>query len=405
VRKVGTAEHQQSTSSDATLNTMSWRVGRGEDQQVTRFVLTWLSTAAGGAERSVGELAVALAADGHEVVLVWWDTTSADTNTLDDHQVTVCQVADLPGYRAAMGRALHTAAGAVVISTHRTMLVDVAMAQWHAVPIVVVVRALLLAEGRLRILDEVSGQLGGHTPHELNWDVLAAADCWVGVSTAATRCLLAHAPQGIRVERIYNGVPVNTQGLPQLPRRVRHIGVVARAEPWKRIDRLFTAFAALPEHLSARMCAHVFGDGPELRELRRQARELGVTARTVFHGHVGLEWTQRCDVLVSTCEIEAFGRVVVEAGAAGLPQIVPDQGGAAELVIPGMTGLHYDVDDPTALTHALAEVAAWSPADYHRHATAAHTHARRFSLATCAAAYARLAAELLTGHRGENAIA
>ncbi len=36
----------------------------------------------------------------------------------------------------------------------------------------------------------------------------------------------------------------------------------------------------------------------------------------------------------------------VEAGAAGLPQIVPDQGGTAELVIPETTGLHYDVDDP-----------------------------------------------------------
>jgi glycosyltransferase involved in cell wall biosynthesis len=372
---------------------------------VTRFVLTWLSTAAGGAERSVAELTSALASSGHEVMLVWWDATGTESDTLLDQGVAVYRVADLLSYRAALQAALGSGTESVVIGTHRTMLVDVAMAQRHTAPIIVVVRALLLAEGRLRILDEVSGQLIGRTPHELNWNVLAAADCWVGVSTAATRCLLAHVPQGVRVERIYNGVPVSAQWTPRTPGRVRRIGIAARAEPWKRIDRLFPAVAALPEHLLAPMSVHVFGEGPELARLQRQARRLGLADRTIYHGHIGPEWTQRCDVLVSTCEIEAFGRVIVEAGVAGIPHIVPDQGGTAELVVPGMTGLHYDVNEPAALTRALATVASWGPADYHRHAAAAHAHARRFSLTACAAAYARLGADLLTDRRGENAIA
>lgn len=372
---------------------------------MARFVLTWLSTAAGGAERSVGELAGALARFGNEVTLVWWDATGNGLNTLVDPRVAVRRVADLPGYRAALRTALCSGTGSVVIGTHRTMLVDVLLARRHGTPVIIVVRALLLAEGRPRILDEVSGQLVGRTPQELDWDVLAEADCWVGVSAAATRCLLAHAPRGIRVEWIYNGVSIDAPRPPQRPRRVRHVGVAARAEPWKRIDRLFTAFADLPQRLASPLCVHVFGDGPELPRLRRQARELGLADRTVYHGLVGPHWTRQCDVLVSTCEIEAFGRVVVEAGAAGLPQVVPDQGGSAELVFPGMTGLHYDVDDPDALTRALAEVAAWSPADYHRHATAAHAHARRFSLTTCATAYARLATDLLAGRCDENATA
>lgn len=373
---------------------------------MTRFVLTWLSTATGGAERSVGELASALAATGHEVALVWWDANGTDASTLADQRVAVHRVADLPSYRAAMRATLCPSVGSVVIATHRTMLVDVPMAQSHAVPVIVVMRGLLLDDGRLRILDGVTGQLVGRATHELNWDVLAEADCWVGVSVAATRCLLAHAPKGVRAELIYNGVPVhNIQLLPRIPRRVQRIGVAARAEPWKRLDRIFTAFAALPRHLTTRMYVHVFGDGPELPSLGQQARELGIADRTLYHGHVGSGWTQRCDVLVSTCEIEAFGRAVVEAGAAGLPQIVPDRGGTAELVIPGMTGLRYDVDDPQALTRALAEVAVWSPADYHRRSTAAHTHARRFSLTNCATAYARLAAELRTGCCGTIATA
>lgn len=300
-----------------------------------------------------------MAAAEHEVALVWWNANRTDASRLADQRVTVHRVADLPSYRSAMR------------ATHRTMLVDVPIAQSHAVPVIVVVRGLLLDDGRLRILDGVTGQLVGRAPCELNWDVLAEADCWVGVSIAATRCLLAHAPKGVQAELIYNGVPLDIQLLPRIPRRVQRIGVAARAEPWKRLDRIFTAFAALPRHLATRMCVHVFGDGPELPSLVQQARELGIADRTLYHGHVGSGWTQRCDVLVSTCEIEAFGRAVVEAGAAGLPQVVPDRGGTAELVIPGMTGLYYDVDDPQALTRALTEVAVWSPADYHRHATAA----------------------------------
>lgn len=371
---------------------------------MTRFVLTWLSTAAGGAERSVGELAGSLAAAGHQVTLVWWDATGTDGSTPADQRVTVYRVANLPGYRAAVRTAVGSGVGSVMIGTHRTMLVDVAIAQHYDVPVIVVVRALLLAEGRLRILDGTSGQLEARTPHELNWEVLAEADCWVGVSTAATRCLLDRAPGGIRVKRIYNGVPIGARSPLRTPHRVRHIGVAARAEPWKRLDRLFTGFASVPRHLAARLRVHVFGDGPELPRLRRQAQELRVADRTVYHGHVGPGWTQSCDVLVSTCEIEAFGRVVVEAGAAGLPQVVPGQGGPAELVVPGMTGLHYDVQDPTALTRALATVAEWSPAEYHRYSTAARAHAHRFSLTACSAAYARLAADLLTGRRDENAI-
>ena len=152
------------------------------------------------------------------------------------------------------------------------------------------------------------------------------------------------------------------------------------------------------------MSLHIFGEGPELIKLQQQARRLGLADRTTCHGHIGWEWTQQCDVLVSTCEIEAFGRVVVEAGAAGVPQIVPDQGGTAELVVPGMTGLRYDVNNPAALTRALTMVAAWGTADYHRYSAAAHAHARRFSLTTCAAAYARLGADLLTYRSDENAI-
>ena len=184
---------------------------------MTRFVLTWLSTAAGGAERSVAELASALADSGHEVVLVWWDATGTDAATVVDRRVIVRRVADLTCYRATLRAALDSSIASVMIGTHRTMHVDVVMARCHAVPVIVVVRALLLTTGRLRILNDMSGQLSGCTPDEMNWNLLAATDCWVGVSAAATQCLLAHAPQGARVEQIYNGVRIAVERTSRQP--------------------------------------------------------------------------------------------------------------------------------------------------------------------------------------------
>lgn len=38
---------------------------------------------------------------------------------------------------------------------------------------------------------------------------------------------------------------------------------------------------------------------------------------------------------------EAFGRTIIEAAACGVPALVPDQGGTAEVVVDGITGWHY----------------------------------------------------------------
>src|SRR5690606_12934884 len=100
------------------------------------------------------------------------------------------------------------------------------------------------------------------------------------------------------------------------------------------------------------------------------------------------------DVVVSASTDEAFGRSVVEAGAAGLPQIVPDRGGQSELVLNEVTGLVYDTSAPAPLTEAMARAAAWPPPRYPRLARAARAHALRYGIGPCAAAYADLAANL-----------
>jgi len=59
------------------------------------------------------------------------------------------------------------------------------------------------------------------------------------------------------------------------------------------------------------------------------------------------------DIFVLASRGEAFPNVVVEACASGLPAIVTDVGGMAEMVVDGVTGFVIPPDDVDALTARL----------------------------------------------------
>ncbi len=59
------------------------------------------------------------------------------------------------------------------------------------------------------------------------------------------------------------------------------------------------------------------------------------------------------DVLVHTCDIEPFGRIAVEAMAAGKPVVGPQTGGIAETVVDHVTGLLVPPRDEMAFAQAV----------------------------------------------------
>jgi len=66
-----------------------------------------------------------------------------------------------------------------------------------------------------------------------------------------------------------------------------------------------------------------------------------------------------CAALLNTPKwTEAFGNVVVEAMACGVPVVAYRRGGPAELVEPGITGMLVAPDDPQALVEALPSALA-----------------------------------------------
>jgi phosphatidylinositol alpha 1,6-mannosyltransferase len=89
------------------------------------------------------------------------------------------------------------------------------------------------------------------------------------------------------------------------------------------------------------------GDGPMKGELQAALPD------AYFAGHQGgdelARWYASGDVFVFPSTTETFGNVVLEAQASGLPTVVVDRGGPADLVQPGRTGFIARSNDPADL--------------------------------------------------------
>ncbi|WP_052004136.1 glycosyltransferase [Paramagnetospirillum caucaseum] len=98
---------------------------------------------------------------------------------------------------------------------------------------------------------------------------------------------------------------------------------VSRLVPYKRIDLMVSAFAAMPHRKLV-----VIGDGPELARLRASA-----PANVVLLGaqpdHVVEDHLSRCRAFILAA-VEDFGIAPLEAQAAGKPVIALAKGGALE---------------------------------------------------------------------------
>ncbi len=85
----------------------------------------------------------------------------------------------------------------------------------------------------------------------------------------------------------------------------------------------------------------IAGDGPLQPALEAMAQDLGIASRVSFLGHQRelARWYSSADLFIHTALGEAFGNVLVEAMACGLPVIATASGSVPELVTDRETGL------------------------------------------------------------------
>jgi glycosyltransferase involved in cell wall biosynthesis len=125
----------------------------------------------------------------------------------------------------------------------------------------------------------------------------------------------------------------------------------------KGLPVLFEALARIPR--SERIPLVVMGrDWGQRAALEALARERGLASSVVWLGHVDSDVTyravfRRARLLVLPSEWEAFGLVLLEAMAAGVPIVASAVGGVPEVLENGRAGLLVPAGDPGALAETV----------------------------------------------------
>jgi glycosyltransferase involved in cell wall biosynthesis len=161
-----------------------------------------------------------------------------------------------------------------------------------------------------------------------------------------------------RVVRIHNPVATDrakpAADEQALRARAPSVIAVGRLSAEKDFPTLLAAMARL-QRGDIRLV--ICGEGPERAALTSLAAHLGLAGRVDLPGYVSDPWgayaQARCFALSSRSE--AFGNVVVEALASGLPVVATDCGGPAEILAGGRFGAVVPVGDPAALAAGIAQ--------------------------------------------------
>ena len=146
-------------------------------------------------------------------------------------------------------------------------------------------------------------------------------------------------------------------------RRCLRVGMVGRLAPWKGQHLFLLAFARAfrPGEAEAVVIGSaMFGEDGYAQDLALLIDRLGIAEHVDMRGFREDVWEEleRLDILVhASVTPEPFGQVVLEGMAAGLPVITTTEGGPAELVEHGVTGLQVPARDAAALAEALSMLA------------------------------------------------
>jgi len=203
-------------------------------------------------------------------------------------------------------------------------------------------------------------------PRRLSVDVkyaLAATCCdWVvGICDATVKNLKSmHTVPARKIVRIYNGtVPLQRVAIEQCPAKSGFtLLYVGRLAPVKNHPLLLNAFrAALSTMPDLRLW--MVGDGSERVKLESLATELGIAEQVAFWGQQldVAPFFSAADAFIMSSRSEGLPMSLLQGFSLGLPAIVTDVGGMAEVVRLGNAGLTVSATDPVEMSAAILMMA------------------------------------------------
>jgi glycogen(starch) synthase len=360
----------------------------------------------GGLGRHVHHLSTALAAAGHEVVVLSRHPSGTDPSTHpssdeinegvrviavahDPHEFTFGN--DMMAWTLAMGHAMVRAglslkAGSSlnngrskhawcpdVVHAHDWLVAHpaIALSEFYDVPMISTIHATEAG----RHSGWVSGSLSRQVHAVESWLVRESDSLITCSASMSDEITELFGPGLAEITMIPNGIDADRW--PFATRRPRtgppELLYVGRLEYEKGVH---DAIAALPRVRSAHpgTTLTIAGEGTQRDWLVEQARKHRVRKATTFVGRLDhaelLALLHRADVAVLPSHYEPFGLVALEAAAAGAPLVTSNIGGLGEAVIDGETGLSCPPRDVPQLASAVC-AALDDPAAAQRRARAA----------------------------------
>ncbi|MDZ3822507.1 MAG: glycosyltransferase family 4 protein [Pseudoxanthomonas sp.] len=221
------------------------------------------------------------------------------------------------------------------------------------------------------------------------------------VSPAKVECI----PLGIDLER-FAPDPDRRAALRaelDLPDDALLVGCVGHFGPEKGVDLAIDAFQrVLAAHPDQPLHLVVLGRGDPDHERLVRARVRPQAAQRIHFAGFRTDperWFQGFDVLLHGARHEAFGLVLAEAQACGVPVVAAAVGGIPDVVVDGATGLLAATADAEHLAASLARLLADPPARLAMAAAASRHAATAFSRDRYALNFLALYRRLLDGRR------
>ncbi|MBI4982583.1 MAG: lipopolysaccharide heptosyltransferase II [Candidatus Omnitrophica bacterium] len=142
-----------------------------------------------------------------------------------------------------------------------------------------------------------------------------------------------------------------------------NVGIVGRITPLKGHLYFIKAMAKLAKNCP-NLKIWIVGDAPQSKETHKEelqvlVKRLGLWNNTVFLGYQKdiPEILSQLDVLVlATTTHEAFGRVIIEAQAAGVPVVATKVGGVIDIIEDQKNGLLVPPADPSSMADAVEKI-------------------------------------------------
>jgi L-malate glycosyltransferase len=230
---------------------------------------------------------------------------------------------------------------------------------------------------------------------ELKYAFAALFCDWiVGICDATVENLRKfHSAPARKITRVYNGAGPLTrvEQTQQSSKNVFTLVFVGRLAAVKNHPLLLTAFRdALSTMPGLRLS--MVGDGVERSALESLAEQLGISAQVTFWGQQldVAPYFSAADAFIMSSRSEGLPVSLLQAFSIGLPVIVTDVGGMAEVVRLAKAGFTVSPTDPAGMASAILQLAGNSAEREQFSKNAVAAFHSRFSLETMVDAYMEL---------------